>query len=395
MATKSTKIANDNAITLSELQEELRVRWDLPFSVFVSGPAGVGKSAVFKQLVAEIATGDRFAKWTFKNGIEVCGKDGNEFGFIDYRLAQIEPQDLAGIPMPENGTTRRFLPSELPVVGNDTVPEQGLLFLDEANQADITVQKAMFSLILDRKVAGIPLKPGWRVMAAGNRLEDSIAVSEMAAPLQNRFVHYTVRADYNTWKDWAMATKMHPSVFAFVQNNIQHFCKSHGDNDEYAFPTPRTWEQVALTVKYWESRNIKKNHAQKVRSIAAIIGRSAAELYTSFLEAAQAIDVEALLSGRVKVEYTSADIAKAWHCVSALYSYVLRKNTLEDTKKVILFIIQSDTFKALKEFMAMLIHDLNIYDRKRMAEVYGSLQGEELDETYKILSIYLKAKQIG
>lgn len=227
---KSTKIANDNAITLSELQEELRVRWDLPFSVFVSGPAGVGKSAVFKQLVAEIATGDRFAKWTFKNGIEVCGKEGNEFGFIDYRLAQIEPQDLAGIPMPENGTTRRFLPSELPVVGNDTVPEQGLLFLDEANQADITVQKAMFSLILDRKVAG--------------------------------------------------------------------------------------------------SKNIKKNHAQKVRSIAAIIGRSAAELYTSFLEAAQAIDVEALLSGicNTKRKTSMKSLAKVFRNLLASWSWITKMN---------------------------------------------------------------------
>ena len=120
---KSTKITNDNSITLSELKAELRERWDLPFSVFVSGPAGVGKSAVFKQLVAEIATGDPFAKWEFKNGIQVCGEGKDEHGFIDYRLAQIEPQDLAGIPMPENGTTRRFLPSELPVVGNDRVPE--------------------------------------------------------------------------------------------------------------------------------------------------------------------------------------------------------------------------------------------------------------------------------
>ena len=232
-------------------------------------------------------------------------------------------------------------------------------------------------------------------MAAGNRLEDSIAVSEMAAPLQNRFIHYVVREDFETWKKWAMAKKLHPSVFSFVQNNMQHFCKSHGDNDEYAFPTPRTWEQVALTTAYWEDKKLTKSHAQKVRSISAIVGRSTAELYTSFLEASQAIDVEALLSGKTKVAYTSADIAKAWHCVSALYSYVLRKNTLEDTKKVILFITGTDTFKQLREFMAMLIHDLNVYDNKRMREVYNSLKGKELESTYDILSIYLKAKQIG
>ena len=52
---KATTV-NDNDITLLQLKNELKERWDLPYSVFVMGPAGVGKSAIFKQTVAEIAT---------------------------------------------------------------------------------------------------------------------------------------------------------------------------------------------------------------------------------------------------------------------------------------------------------------------------------------------------
>ena len=110
---KATTV-NDNDITLLQLKNELKERWDLPYSVFVMGPAGVGKSAIFKQTVAEIATGNPHAKWRYLNGCQVVGGETGKgekreletsFGFIDLRLSQMESQDLAGIPMPENGVT--------------------------------------------------------------------------------------------------------------------------------------------------------------------------------------------------------------------------------------------------------------------------------------------------
>lgn len=395
---KATTV-NDNDITLLQLKNELKERWDLPYSVFVMGPAGVGKSAIFKQTVAEIATGNPHAKWRYLNGCQVVGGETGKgekreletsFGFIDLRLSQMEPQDLAGIPMPENGVTKRFLPAEIPVVTAANLPDKGLLFLDEANQADLTVQKAMFSLILDRKVADVPLKPGWRVMAAGNRLEDSCAVSEMPAPLQNRFAHYSVRADFACWKDWAIATELHPSVFTFLQDNMTYFCKPHGDSGEYAFPTPRTWEQCGITVAYWESRKIEKSHAEKVRAIASLVGRAAAELYVSFLELSQKIDIEGMISGKIKRKFAPKEIAEAWQCVAALYSYILRNKSAETVKRVLIFLANSGTFSELSEFLAMFQHDLNLYDRKLVLDAFGLMSEEETEKYYKWLETFCK-----
>lgn len=398
---KNTNVnsVNENDITLAQLKVELMERWELPYSVFVMGPAGVGKSSVFKQMVAEIATGNPQAEWRYLNGCQVVGGIQGEgekkelktsYGFIDLRLSQMEPQDLAGIPMPEAGVTKRFLPAELPVVTAEHLPETGLLFLDEANQADITVQKAMFSLILDRKVADVPLKPGWRVMAAGNRLEDSIAVSEMPAPLQNRFAHYSVRPDFACWKDWALTTKLHPTVFSFLQDNMQYFCKSQGSDAEYAFPTPRTWEQVGKTVDYWENKKIEKSHVEKVRSLTALIGRAAAEMYVSFLELSQKINIEEMLSGKIKRKYKPTEIAEAWQCVAALYSYILRTNTPEAVKRVLVFLAKSGTFAELAEFMGMFQHDLNIYDRKLVLDAFTLMSDEETSTYYSWMETFVK-----
>ena len=59
--------------------------------VLLSGPPGVGKSAMPK---------------------EVC--EEKHFGFVDIRLAQRDPTDLRGVPAVLDGTARWLPPADLP-----------------------------------------------------------------------------------------------------------------------------------------------------------------------------------------------------------------------------------------------------------------------------------------
>jgi len=162
------------SLTPSELARYLTalVTAELPLSTMIWGPPGVGKSSVVAQVAAA-------------HGLE----------FVDVRLSQLAPTDLRGLPVAQEtsggqGVSRWYPPEFLPTGG------RGILFLDEVNMAPPTMQGMAQQLILDRRVGSYELPDGWFVWAAGNRKEDRASVFDMPAPLANRFLHLTVRADF-------------------------------------------------------------------------------------------------------------------------------------------------------------------------------------------------------
>jgi len=119
---------------------------------FLWGAPGIGKSSIVKQIAQS-------------RGI----------GFIDLRLALMDPTDLKGIPFydKESHTALWAPPAFLPKEG------EGILFLDELNSAAPSVQASAYQLILDRKVGEYELPDGWAIVAAGNREGDRGVTSRM------------------------------------------------------------------------------------------------------------------------------------------------------------------------------------------------------------------------
>ena len=74
-----------------------------------------------------------------------------------------------------------------------------MLFLDELNAAAPDVQKAFYSLILDRRIGSYELPAGSVVIGAGNRATDEALARPMASALVNRLVHVHLRASAADW----------------------------------------------------------------------------------------------------------------------------------------------------------------------------------------------------
>jgi MoxR-like ATPase len=209
------------SLTANELQTYLSalVTGDLKLSTMIWGPPGVGKSSV----VAQVAQ---------RHGLD----------FVDVRLSQLAPTDLRGLPVPEadgqgGGVSRWYPPEFLPRGG------QGVLFLDEVNMAPPTMQGMAQQLILDRRVGSYVLPDGWFVWAAGNRKEDRASVFDMPAPLANRFLHLTVRPDFDSWRAYALARGLHEHVIAFLTFRPELLWRL--DPQQPAWPSPRAWEMAA------------------------------------------------------------------------------------------------------------------------------------------------------
>ncbi len=237
---------------------------DLAVPVMIWGAPGIGKSAIVGQAAAAA-------------GVPL----------IDLRLSQLEPTDLRGIPVHEDGRVRWVPPEELPEAGRDGA--RGVLFLDEINAAPPPVAASAYQLILDRRLGAYRLPPGWILVAAGNRLDDHGITFVLPAPLANRFMHVSLAVDVAQWLSWATAARIDPLIRDFLRTAPEWLSVFPADAEVMAFPSPRSWAFASRVLAQrggW--------HADAEASVAACVGRAAAAALARF--AAGALSVHAWLN---------------------------------------------------------------------------------------------------
>lgn len=178
-------------------------------AVLLEGPTGIGKSELVKQVAEELG-----------------------IGFVVLDLSLLEPPDLVGLPVIEDGRTRYAVPSTLPTGG------AGLLLLEELNRADRTVQQPALQLLTARKLHAYELPPGWVPCAAINPEDGEYQVTPLDPALRCRFLQLKVRADIGAWRAWAERNHLHPIV--------RRLAALHDDLLDTV--PPRTWTYVSHVV---------------------------------------------------------------------------------------------------------------------------------------------------
>jgi len=226
--------------------------------VMLWGKPGIGKSDLVRQIGAML-------------GMKV----------IEFRTNIREPVDVRGIPVPceKTGTTRWFVPDELPQVDRDG--ECGILFIDEINTGTLQMMAVMFGLVLDRRVGEYVLPNGWVIIAAGNMVADKAAAQRMPTALRNRFAHIYCKADLASWAAWANANGISPELVAY-QRLMQG--ENHGNGvlhvmpvgDENAFPTPRSWAQCSAFVD--------EDKEDRMALFASFVGDAYATGFDAFID---------------------------------------------------------------------------------------------------------------
>jgi hypothetical protein len=149
---------------------------------------------------------------------------------------QIAPEDVSGIPRIV-GERSVFCP---PRILLPEKPEPFCLFLDELPACSPDVQKAFYSLLLERRLGEHALPKGTWVVAAGNRLQDRALVRAMSSALVNRVTILQLRVDAGDWLVWAQR--------AGVRTEIRNFIATMPDAlmrpvpaEPQPFSTPRAW----------------------------------------------------------------------------------------------------------------------------------------------------------
>jgi hypothetical protein len=106
------------------------------------------------------------------------------------------------------------------------------------------VQKAFYSLILDRRIGAYELPAGSIVLGAGNRSSDNALARPMASALVNRMIHVHLRAAYPDWLNWATLAGIHPWVLGYLAERPDHLWSAPPKTEE-PFSTPRSWHMLS------------------------------------------------------------------------------------------------------------------------------------------------------
>lgn len=186
--------------------------------VLLEGPTGIGKSEIVKKLA------DRLG-----------------MAHIVLDLSLLEPPDLVGLPVIENGRTRYALPEILPREGS------GILMLEELNRAERYIQQPALQLLSARRLHGYELPPGYACFAAINPESEGYHVTPLDKALRARFLNLPVRAERTSWLAWAQMNGVHPGIIAVAQAHERVL-------DDVP---PRTWTYVSHLLRALTPREVE------------------------------------------------------------------------------------------------------------------------------------------
>ena len=234
----------------------------------VIGESGIGKTALARKIAKE-------------NNWSLVVIDGN----------LLKEGEIGGLPTVEdyNGTKATVYAVHHKLREIDEEIAKGkvvLLFIDEINRCEHTVQQELMNLILNREINGYKLNENVKILAAMNPSSKygsdfDYQVVDMDAAQENRFVWLRMEPDYNQWIKWAIENNIEQKVIEFISTFPEYL---HKINEDDVRATPRSYERVSKSYKVYKEQQDSIPRAVFLNVIRGNVGKVIAEEFVSFVE---------------------------------------------------------------------------------------------------------------
>ena len=243
----------------------------------VVGESGIGKTALARKLAND-------------NSLSLIVIDGNllkegEIGGLPTVESYIK-RDSEGREI-ETKTTIYAVHTKLREVDEEiSKGNKVLLFIDEINRCEHTVQQELMNLILNREINGYKLHDDVKILAAMNPSSKygsdfDYQVVDMDAAQENRFVWLNMESDHKAWIKWAFESGIDESVIGFISTFPEYLNKF---NEDDVRATPRSYERVSKSVKIYKDKNGSIPKSVFLNVIKGNIGKVIAEEFITFME---------------------------------------------------------------------------------------------------------------
>ena len=189
---------------------------------------------------------------------------------------QIAPEDVSGIPRIV-GERSVFCP---PRILLPEEPKPFCLFLDELPACSPDIQKAFYSLLLERRLGEHKLPAGTWVVAAGNRAEDRSLVRTLSAALVNRVLILQVKVDVHEWVAWAYKAGVRSDIISYILFNPMALQREIPALP-VPFSTPRAWASLAQALNLVEAQGKLNQKLIETMAYGCVSSEDAA-MYAAF-----------------------------------------------------------------------------------------------------------------
>ncbi len=224
---------------------------------------GIGKTSAYSQCAQELG-----------------------IGYINLYAAALEGPDFMGLPDKdrEHKVTIYLAPQFLPTaqaVEMGLYPENGILVLEEINRVPSDTVSVLYPLLLEKKINGHALAPGWTIGVTMNPDTMNYLVNSLDDAMLDRFVSIEVTADIEDYIDYSLKNDPNDEVLAFLQAcpDMLLIVKKAADSTALSkYPTPRGWTKVQELLNHC---SLDEKLMREL--IAGIVGNQAAASFYGFL----------------------------------------------------------------------------------------------------------------
>ena len=346
----------------------------------VVGESGIGKTALANRLAKE-------------NNLSLIVIDGN----------LLKEGEIGGLPTVEsyfsidsNGnniekkTTIYAVHTKLREIDEEIAKgKKVLLFIDEINRCEHTVQQELMNLILNREINGYKLHENVKILAAMNPSSKygsdfDYQVVDMDAAQENRFVWLNMESDHEAWIKWAIEAGIEEKVIEFISTFPEYL---HKINEDDVRATPRSYERVSKSYKLYKEREESIPRAVFLNVIKGNVGKVIAEEFVTFVESNQSplISFEEVFSGKMLSEEVIEKVSNESHT----RLYLSAMNILKVLEEKIEVYNSESTYYINRfiEFLKKYPIDLMVGIMKDMKSSYPnsykkSLENEDFVEAY-------------
>lgn len=190
---------------------------------------GVGKTSAYKQCAEELG-----------------------IGYIGLYAAALEGPDFMGLPDKdrEKGITRYLAPQFMPTiqaVNEGIYPERGIMVLEEINRVPSDTVSVLYPLLLEKKINGHSIAPGWKIGVTMNPDSLNYMVNMLDDAMIDRFVVIEVTADIDDYIEYSLKNGANDDVLSFLKACPDMLLIVNKSADSTALsksPTPRGWTKV-------------------------------------------------------------------------------------------------------------------------------------------------------
>ena len=267
-----------------------------------------------------------------------------------------------------------------------------LLFIDEINRCEHTVQQELMNLKLNREINGYKLNKEVKILAAMNPSgkygsDFDYQVVDMDAAQENRFVWLYMEPDHLQWIDWATDAGLEPMVIEFIMTFPEYLHKVNEDNIR---ATPRSYERISKAYKVYLEKKDSVPRAVFLNVIKGNVGKLIAEEFINFAEAdySPLISYEDIFQGasipeavaeRVRTETHTRLYLSARNILKSLEAYV--KSNQEDV---------DNNIERLIEFLKIYPIDLRVGIMKDIRNSYPEVYKNAIEKE-AFVELYFEA----